>query len=116
MDDDGSGRITYREFSGMVREELKLTSTMVSDETLRMVWTALDNDQSGFISANEFGRFMRKGAPAKDTPWRERVGEKNKAAASSVRYELQQHVGKDLAVQLKDIVPATAEVRPLRSA
>ena len=55
MDDDGSGKITYREFRGMVREELKLSKQAVPETALQKVWKALDDDSSGFITPKEFG-------------------------------------------------------------
>ena len=51
MDDDKSGKITYREFSGMCREELKMKKSDVPDEELQGAWNALDDDDSGFITA-----------------------------------------------------------------
>ena len=39
--DDKSGKITYREFSGMCREELKMKKSQVSDEELQGAWNAL---------------------------------------------------------------------------
>ena len=64
MDDDGTGRISYRELEGMVRDELRLSSTDLSEYSLQSLWRALDTDSSGYISAGEFGRFMRKGEDA----------------------------------------------------
>ena len=65
MDDDKSGKITYREFSGLCREELKMTKADTPDLELQGAWNALDDDDSGFITAGEFGPFMRSGAPPK---------------------------------------------------
>ena len=62
MDDDKSGKLTYREFSGMCREELKMKKSDVPDEELQGAWNALDDDDSGFITAGEFGPFMKSGA------------------------------------------------------
>ena len=62
MDDDRSGKITYREFAGLCREELKMKASDVPDEELQGAWNALDDDDSGFITAGEFGTFMKKGA------------------------------------------------------
>ena len=47
MDDDGSGKICYEEFSGMVREELHVSSRLASDATLQAAWLTLDDDSSG---------------------------------------------------------------------
>ena len=65
MDDDGSGKITYKEFSGMCREELKMKVSDVPDVELQGAWNALDDDDSGFITAGEFGPFMKMGRPPK---------------------------------------------------
>ena len=51
MDDDKSGKVTYTEFSGMCREELKLKAKDVPDAKLQAAWTALDEDDGGFITA-----------------------------------------------------------------
>lgn len=61
MDDDLSGKVNFREFEDMVRNELKLPDSKLSHEQLRAVWQSLDEDSSGLISTGEFGQFMRKG-------------------------------------------------------
>merc|ERR1719469_750923 len=61
MDDDGSGKVAYLEFEGLVREELLLTTKELPEPALKAVWAALDDDNSGSISVGEFGAFMRKG-------------------------------------------------------
>jgi len=62
MDDDLSGKVNFHEFEDMIRNELKVTSSKLSDEQLRAVWRSLDEDSSGFIATGEFGHFMRQGA------------------------------------------------------
>ena len=64
MDDDGSGKVAYAEFEGLVRQELLLTPKELPEPALKAVWVALDNDGSGSISVGEFGAFMRKGGSA----------------------------------------------------
>ena len=66
MDDDGSGKVAYVEFEGLVRQELLLTPKELPEPALKAVWVALDNDGSGHISVGEFGAFMRKGEPVQD--------------------------------------------------
>ena len=66
MDDDRSGKITYREFSGLCREELKMKKKDVPDLTLQGAWNALDDDDSGFVTAGEFVR--RCGLPLRLPP------------------------------------------------
>mmetsp|Transcript_34310 Transcript_34310/g.61807 ORF Transcript_34310/g.61807 Transcript_34310/m.61807 type:complete len:198 (+) Transcript_34310:71-664(+) len=62
MDDDLSGKVSYSEFTELMREELKLSPEELSEDQLLAVWTALDEDRSGFITQNEFNNFMRTGA------------------------------------------------------
>ena len=61
IDEDGSGRMMYDELVKMVRVHLRMPETQVSDTQLQEVWRALDQDNSGYINAGEFGRFMRLG-------------------------------------------------------
>ena len=61
MDGDSTGRITYTEFAGVVREELQVSPKELPSDTLRAVWAALDTDSTGFVGAGEFGAFMRRG-------------------------------------------------------
>ena len=42
------------------------------EAALMGVWLALDHDASGYITAGEFGAFMRKGAPRPGLNWHER--------------------------------------------
>ena len=64
LDEDGSGRMLYDEMWNMTRHVLKLpdNEANVPERKLQQVWRALDDDNSGFITAGEFGRFMRLGA------------------------------------------------------
>ena len=89
MDDDNSGRITYSELARTVREELQLPPRKLPDGQLRAVWAALDADGSGFITAGEFGGFMRKGEPAvpPELSWQARVLASKRAIADQVRAE-----------------------------
>jgi hypothetical protein len=64
MDDDGSGLISYKEFAGMVREELLLSHKELPEKVLKKVWLALDDDGSGRLKVGEFGQFMNLGARA----------------------------------------------------
>ena len=66
MDSDGSGKVTYRELVELVRNEpdgLGIPVEKLSDGSLMSVWAALDADRSGYITAGEFGKFMRQGEP-----------------------------------------------------
>jgi hypothetical protein len=61
VDCDGSGLISFGEFTRMVRVELKVSPRDLPEASLRAVWLAFDSDGSGHISAGEFGKFMRRG-------------------------------------------------------
>ena len=56
MDIDGSGRISFNELKKMVRDELKVSRETMPKEKLMGLWRALDDNESGFICAGEFGR------------------------------------------------------------
>ena len=64
MDGDGTGRITYSEFAGVVRKELQFSPKVLPEGGLAAVWAALDTDSTGFVGAGEFGAFMRRGEHA----------------------------------------------------
>ena len=76
----------------MVRKELKVAPSELSDGELRSVWVSLDDDGSGHVSAGEFGKFMRRGQDAVRTDRRtpqQRALEANRELADAVRYEKQ---------------------------
>ena len=87
MDDDGSGKVAYVEFEGLVRHELQLTPKELPEAALKAVWLALDRDGSGHISVGEFGAFMRKGKSNEPAPltWRAKVEAQKRASGDSVR-------------------------------
>jgi hypothetical protein len=62
LDDDHSGRIAYSELSMGLRQELGMSRKDLPEEELQALWNALDEDSSGFISAGEFVRFVKRGA------------------------------------------------------
>lgn len=47
MDVDASGRVKFEEFEGMVRGQLKLSTTDMPDEKLWSLWHALDENENG---------------------------------------------------------------------
>jgi Ca2+-binding EF-hand superfamily protein len=59
MDRDGSGHVTFAEFSSMARHALKVRARAVPDAKLWGLWRAIDDNGNGFICAGEFQRFMR---------------------------------------------------------
>ena len=89
MDDDGSGKITYSELLDLIRNSLEISTSEMSDADLKSVWVALDKDGSGFLTAGEFGAFMRKGEATlrrlrPQTTWKERRTAKNRLEAAAV--------------------------------
>ena len=93
MDGDGSGKVTYHELAKMVRGELEMSKAELSEAELRAVWQALDDDKSGFLTAGEFGRFMRIGQvelqrQAPMAGWKERRTARNLLAGQEVTAEL----------------------------
>ena len=69
VDSDNSGRISYKELLGMIREELLLKPADLPEARVKAVWKALDADLGGFLTAGEFGAFMRKGERACRPKW-----------------------------------------------
>tara|TARA_B100000795_G_C22576055_1_gene351925 strand:+ start:72 stop:668 length:597 start_codon:yes stop_codon:yes gene_type:complete len=68
LDDDHSGRIAYSELSMGLRQELGMSRKDLPEEELQGLWNALDEDSSGFISAGEFVRFVKRGAAGLPAP------------------------------------------------
>jgi len=89
MDDDCSGKVNYEELVDMIRNELRVGTSQLSEPALEAIWRALDEDNSGLISAGEFGHFMRLGehVHGHQVPWKERSHKANAAVAASVRKE-----------------------------
>lgn len=52
-DRDNSGNLDYGEFVAAVRKGGKLTSTMLEDDELRMIFDAVDMDGNGVVSIAE---------------------------------------------------------------
>ena len=96
MDDDGSGKITYTELADLVRNELQLDERQCPDLRLRGVWRALDADGSGYLTAGEFGHFMRRaeaqpessGAYGVDVGWRTKLHKKRRQEKESFVMEM----------------------------
>ena len=88
-----SGRVTYVEFLEMVRSDaagLALRPAQLPDYQLQSLWRALDDDGSGFITAKEFGIFMRRGEAAaggKGATWLELRTAKHRAGAEAMLAE-----------------------------
>ena len=63
IDDPDSGRLDIREWFEHPdrRFELEIGSGDVTELELMALWLALDLDRSGFLDAQDFGAFMKKG-------------------------------------------------------
>ena len=61
IDKDGSGLISYYEFTKMIRELLKIPAGEMSETQLRRTWRWVDKDNSGTIGCGEYMRLMRRG-------------------------------------------------------
>jgi len=106
-DADNSGRISFHEFSLLIRKYLRVPASALSEEDLQGLWRALDEDSSGYISCGEFGKFMRKGGG-------KRGRGKGKSAAAAQRYfarlEAQRaKVANDEAIEMQYAVDQVAE-------
>ena len=73
----------------MVRSQLGLRPAQLPESKLRSLWRALDDDGSGFITAKEFGSFMRVGTAASGPGgWRERLTAHNRSEAEELTRKL----------------------------
>mmetsp|Transcript_53674 Transcript_53674/g.156451 ORF Transcript_53674/g.156451 Transcript_53674/m.156451 type:complete len:254 (-) Transcript_53674:70-831(-) len=90
IDDDGSGKISYFEFEDMVRNELKISSSSLTQDQVQAIWRALDEDGSGLISCGEFGHFMRKGMKPIGENAKTRMFKAKQQETSVLRQEQQQ--------------------------
>ena len=70
----------------------------------------MDEDSSGFITAGEFGHFMRKGEAEPGMTWKERRTARNLRKAKATKQELDELVGRDVTKALALEPPASAEV------
>merc|ERR1712232_88482 len=89
MDDDLSGKITFHELEDMIRNELRVSKDKLTNEQLKALWLALDEDKSGLITSGEFGHFMRKGLSVFEPPelFSEKVLRAKKARGLAARQE-----------------------------
>ena len=107
VDADGSGLITFTEWSKLVRGELGLGENEMGTRDLKAVWAALDTDSSGFISAAEWAAFMRKGEqPEAQNERKTRIALARKRQAASVREQ-----DAVLALQCKEVKQRDDEAR-----
>ena len=59
VDADGSGLISFEEVHRLIREDLNIPESKLTDASIKSLWGWLDEDRSGHIAAGEFGHFMR---------------------------------------------------------
>lgn len=100
IDVDGSRRISYRELSQLIREELRLKKSELPEVKLHALWKVLDENASGFVDAGELSRFMRIGRPAAGLGNRVRMVIEKKAANQQQLSELARKSGKHLTRDL----------------
>ena len=59
VDNDNSGLLTFDELREVVRRKFKLKKFECSENKLKLIWCALDMDDSDTIQQIEFGRFIK---------------------------------------------------------
>ena len=107
IDEDGSGKMAYREFMRMVRTELKQGSSELGKEELTALWKALDADGSGLVTIGEFGQFMKLGLPEKGIGWKAARTQRNREAAKKVIEKLDAEQGRNVSQKLAGVEPAS---------
>ena len=106
MDDDRTGRITYNELHAYVRKRLELSADELPDDKLLAVWAALDEDDSGFLTSGEFGRFMRLATRHPEKTWKERHHESQAGRGRLARQQTAILSGKAVSHALASLQPA----------
>jgi len=107
VDTDGSGRISFDEFREMLRGSLQMSRKELPESRLQQAWKALDEDESGWVSTGEWGRFMKIGRPPPPVPAKERMLQERIAAFAQQRAEQERRVGSDLNAKFKSIPAAS---------
>jgi len=59
-DRDSSGLVDFAEMEHVLRKEVKIRKTEISDEELNLLWATFDSDGSGHVTIKEFSGFMRR--------------------------------------------------------
>lgn len=59
-DADSSGMLDFGELVHVLRKEVKIRKTEVSDKEMHLLWATFDSDGSGFVTIKEFSGFMRR--------------------------------------------------------
>ena len=105
VDEDGSGKMAYREFMRMASTELK--QAQLSKPDLASLWKALDADNSGLVTIGEFGQFMKLGMPEKGIGWKAARTQRNREAAKSVIAKLDAEQGRNVSKKLAGVDAAS---------
>ena len=111
VDADGSGQISYGEFSHMARRRLGLSQAHLPEDELQRVWLSLDSDCSGLVTSGEFGAFMRLGEGCPEAQQRrvyqpttrndaERTHARRRDAAQRARQDLEEETLRHAQMQL----------------
>lgn len=114
LDKDRSGIITYRELHKFIRSELRMPASALPNDRLMRVWSALDSDASGHLTAGEFGAFMRLAPYKPPETWKERLHKAKVQQKREGRAQFDKMVNADVAKALAAIQPASdAELEAL---
>ena len=81
-----------------------MKKSQVPDEELQAAWNALDDDDSGFVTAGEFGPFMKSGAPPKGPGWKEKRNARKAAEGKAARAATKAYGDNEVHA---DVEPAT---------
>ena len=94
IDTEQSGKMSFQQWAGLVRQTLGIGEDHITSRDLRSVWTSLDTHGTGAINAGEYAAFMRRGASKVDRPMasdkRMRILLARKRRAAAVREQDQQ--------------------------
>ena len=110
-DSNGSRQISFKEFSAMIRDELRIAPKELPDRQIKAAWLALDKNGSGFISAGEVGGMMRRGEHVQagfveqKAPWQERVHSQRWQKAEEVRQTMDRLFHRDLKASMAGAPP-----------
>lgn len=98
-----------------MRHHLGFTKAEVPEARLRSLWRSLDRDNSGYIDAGEFGRFMKK-VPSADgsegmnaAKARALMLVRKNETQQALRADLDARAGRDVTVRLANVPTATEE-------
>ena len=111
---DGSHRVSFAEVEAMARGTLELNAKALSRGRLQVLWKALDQDASGFITMGELSRFLRIAEPEFKEPTstelaRRRLLRRRSQEAAALQAETDRLLQRHVARRLKHVEPATRE-------